>query len=457
MSQVVEVPLWLLILILLFAAVTFASHFLFPSVRWFFRKRAERVIARVNKRLARPIEPFKIARRYDMIQRLIYDPEVAKAISEQAALDGIPENVAFEDARRYAREIVPSFSATLYFTIGGRLAQWVSRSMFRIRLGAFDRDRLEALDANATLVFIVNHRSNMDYFLVTYLMSRASALSFAVGEWARIWPLSGIIRSMGAFFIRRRSRGVLYRRVLARYVQMAAEGGVTQVIFPEGGLTLTGRLAPPKLGLLSYIVSDWQPQKRDVIFVPVAVNYDRVLEDFYLIAAHKAGVRKFKPPLREALSIVFKHIWQRVSFRLRKFGTASVAFGEPLALTDFLKGRTGDQTEAVAEELMRRIEAVMPVLPVPLVARALLAGVATKAEIEADVAKNLASLVGQGVILPRRDATKIAEDAIEILTKRKLIAESGDAITLEPASEDTLAFYAASIVHHFDADAANSR
>jgi glycerol-3-phosphate O-acyltransferase len=103
MSQVVEVPLWLLILILLFAAVTFASHFLFPSVRWFFRKRAERVIARVNKRLARPIEPFKIARRYDMIQRLIYDPEVAKAISEQAALDGIPENVAFEDARRYAR------------------------------------------------------------------------------------------------------------------------------------------------------------------------------------------------------------------------------------------------------------------------------------------------------------------------------------------------------------------
>ena len=120
MSQVVEVPLWLLILILLFAAVTFASHFLFPSVRWFFRKRAERVIARLNKRLARPIEPFKIARRYDMIQRLIYDPEVAKAISEQAALDGIPENVAFEDARRYAREIVPSFSATLYFTKIGR-------------------------------------------------------------------------------------------------------------------------------------------------------------------------------------------------------------------------------------------------------------------------------------------------------------------------------------------------
>lgn len=456
MSQTIEVPLWLLILILLFAAVTFASHFLFPSVRWFFRKLAERVIARVNQRLTRPIEPFKLARRYDMIQRLIYDPEVAKAIAEQAALDGIPENVAFEEARRYAREIVPSFSASLYFVIAGRLAQWVSRSMFRIRLGAFDRDQLEALDPNATVIFIINHRSNMDYFLVTYLMSRASALSYAVGEWARIWPLSAIVKSMGAFFIRRRSRGVLYRRVLARYVQMATQGGVTQVIFPEGGLTLTGRLAPPKLGLLSYIVSDWEPGNRSVIFVPVAINYDRVLEDFYLIAAHKAGVRKFKPPLREVLSIIFKHIWQRISFRLKPFGTASVAFGEPLELADFMIGRTGDQVEAVASEMMRRIENVMPVLPVPLVARALLAGIATRDDIEAEVAANLAYLADRGVTLPRRDATKITNDALENLRRRKLVRESGGRYALEPASEDTLAFYAASIGHHFDADAAKN-
>ncbi len=457
MSQTIEVPLWLLILILLFAAVTFASHFLFPSVRWFFRKRAERVIARLNQRLTRPIEPFKIARRYDMIQRLIYDPEVAKAISEQAALDGIPENVAFEEARRYAREIVPSFSASLYFVIAGRLAQWVSRSMYRIRLGAFDRDQLEALDANATVVFIINHRSNMDYFLVTYLMSRASALSYAVGEWARIWPLSAIIRSMGAFFIRRRSRGVLYRRVLARYVHMATEGGVTQVIFPEGGLTLTGRLAPPKLGLLSYIVSDWQPENRSVIFVPVAINYDRVLEDFYLIAADKAGVRKFKPPLREVLSIILKHIWQRISFRLKPFGTASVAFGEPLELADFMSGRTGDQVEAVAGELMRRIEKVMPVLPVPLVSRALLAGISTRDAVEAEVAAILADLAKRGVTLPRRDATKITDDALENLRRRKLVRESDGTYALEPASEDTLAFYAASIAHHFDAAAAKTR
>ena len=83
MTSTVELPVWLFVLILLFAAVTFASHFLFPSVRWYFRRRMEKVVARVNKRLERPIQPFKLARRYDMIQRLVYDPDVNQAIIER--------------------------------------------------------------------------------------------------------------------------------------------------------------------------------------------------------------------------------------------------------------------------------------------------------------------------------------------------------------------------------------
>ncbi|MFP4274643.1 MAG: glycerol-3-phosphate acyltransferase, partial [Paracoccaceae bacterium] len=60
MSQTVSLPLWLFLLILLFAAVTFASHFLLPSVRWFFRRRLERAVRRLNQRLTRPIQPFKL-------------------------------------------------------------------------------------------------------------------------------------------------------------------------------------------------------------------------------------------------------------------------------------------------------------------------------------------------------------------------------------------------------------
>jgi glycerol-3-phosphate O-acyltransferase len=222
MGRVVEMPLWALIVLVGFAAVTFASHFLFPSVRWFFRRRLERVVAQLNTRLERPIEPFKLAQRYDMIQRLIYDPAVLRAVTEHARAEAIPESVAFERARRYAREIVPSFSASLYFGFAIRVAKMLSQSLYRVRLGHFDEASFRKIDPEATVVFVMNHRSNMDYVLVTWLAAERSALSYAVGEWARVWPLSRMIRAMGAYFIRRRSRGDLYRRVLARYVGAAS-------------------------------------------------------------------------------------------------------------------------------------------------------------------------------------------------------------------------------------------
>ncbi len=446
MTQTVAVPIWLLILIVLFAAVTFASHFLFPSVRWFFRKRAERLVARLNTRLARPIEPFKLARRYDMIQRLSYDPEVTRAVVDEARETGVPENVAFQMAQRYAREIVPSFSATAYFTFGTRFARWLSRSLYRVRLGAFDREALERIDPNAAVVFVMNHRSNMDYVLVTYLVSRAGALSYAVGEWARIWPLSVVIRAMGAYFIRRKSRGALYRKVLARYVQMATEGGVTQAMFPEGGLSLTGRMGEPRMGLLNYIVADRGPGARDVIFVPVALNYDRVLEDRFLIKADKTGVRRFRPPLFTVLAGLAGHAWQRVTFRFKGFGTASVGFGRPLELQAFVAGRDGDPTEAVAAELMARIRAVVPVLPVPLVARFLLEGVTDTPALTDVVRAALDQLSGRGMIVPRRGPDRVVTDALALLRARGLVTRDG---AVNPQARDVLAYYAASIEHYF--------
>ena len=457
MTQTVSMPLWVFALIILFAGVTFASHFLFPSVRWFFRKRAERVIARLNARLQRPIEPFKLARRYDMIQRLIYDPEVTQAIVDYANAEGVPENVAFEKARGYAREIVPSFSATAYFSFGIRIARWLSTSLYRIKLGAFDRDQLDHIDPDATVIFVMNHRSNMDYVLVTYLAANAGALSYAVGEWARVWPLSALIRAMGAYFIRRRSRGALYRRVLARYVQMATRAGVSQAVFPEGGLSLTGRTAPPKLGLLSYIVEGFDTEKRDVIFVPVALNYDRVLEDDFLIAADKSGNRRFRPPFQRVAGGVLGHLWQRMTRRFKGFGVASVSFGAPLELSSMARGETGDLTEAVAEELMRRINAVIPVLGVPLVARALLQNAPmTRAALADHLTQDIAHCAAHKLPRPARKPDVLVTDALERLSGRGLVMEAEGEVQITDKGRDVLSFYAASIGHHFDAVAAES-
>ncbi|WP_373356102.1 1-acyl-sn-glycerol-3-phosphate acyltransferase [Pseudoroseicyclus sp. CXY001] len=450
MFQTVAVPIWLLVLIVLFAAVTFASHFLFPSVRWFFRRRAERLVARMNERLTRPIEPFKLARRHDMIQRLIYDTEVNRAIHAHARRNGVPENVAFETARRYAREIVPRFSAAVYFSFGIRVARWLSNSLYRVRIGALDRGQFQAIDPDAAVVFVMNHRSNMDYVLVTWLISRTSTLSYAVGEWARVWPMSALVRAMGAYFIRRKDRSPLYRRVLARYVQMSVAGGVTQAIFPEGGLSLTGRLAAPKLGLLNYIAEG--AEERDVIFVPVGLNYDRVLEDRILLAADPSQ-RQFRPPFRHVARRFARHVFLRLTRQFKSFGTASVGFGKPLSLRAFLAG--GGDVEALAEELMARIAAVVPPLPVPLVARALLeAGPQTEAALVAAVTEELAALTSLGQALPRRDAPELVRDALEILAERRLAVEGEDGVwTPTENAGPLLTYYAQSIAHHFAPEA----
>jgi 1-acyl-sn-glycerol-3-phosphate acyltransferase len=148
---------------------------------------------------------------------------------------------------RYAREIVPSFNAYLYFRVGYWLAKSVARLLYRVRLGYADEAGLAQVDPKSTVVFVMNHRSNMDYVLVAFLAAEQVALSYAVGEWARVWPLQALIRSMGAFFVRRNSGDPLYRTVLARYVAMATEAGVPQALFPEGGLTVDGAPAPAAL------------------------------------------------------------------------------------------------------------------------------------------------------------------------------------------------------------------
>jgi glycerol-3-phosphate O-acyltransferase len=453
MTSTVELPLWLFGLILLFAIVTAASHLLFPSVRWFFRRRMERAVAQLNERLQRPIEPFKLAQRHDLIQRLIYQPDVTKAVAERARSKGIPDAVAFEEAKRYAREIVPSFSAFMYFGVAIRLTRFFSRALYHVRVGFADEAAIDALPKDATVVYVMNHRSNMDYVLVTYLAARRSALTYAVGEWARVWPLSRLIRAMGAYFIRRRSDSELYRKVLAAYVRLATQAGVTQAMFPEGRLSLSGAPQEPKRGLLKYITDAFDPEAGDVVFVPVALNYARVLEDRILLEAKARGGRGFRARISVILGFFLKQILLRFVGRYRKFGTAEVRFGQPLSLTEFLTERAGRGSEDIAEplslELMGRINAVVPVLPVPLVAAILEDAEApmTLSEVQTAYGDHMARLdaAPEGAELP--DFGDATETGLRILVGRRMISQQGDRYFRKDNQEDELAFYANSVRH----------
>ncbi|WP_416914505.1 MAG: 1-acyl-sn-glycerol-3-phosphate acyltransferase [Roseicyclus sp.] len=457
MTGSVTLPIWLFVLILLFAGVTFASHFLFPSVRWFLRRRLERAVDELNKRLKRPIQPFKLARRMDTIRRLIYDPEVARAIAEHAQANNLRADVAFQKAERYAREIVPGFSAFTYFGFAIRAARILSRSLYRVRLVHANDPALEAIPADATVVFVMNHRSNMDYVLVTWLVAERSALAYAVGEWARVWPMRQLVRAMGGYFIRRRHNNALYRKVLARYVQMATEAGVTQAVFPEGGLSRTGYLSRPKLGLFSYILEGFRPgRSRDVVFVPVALNYDRVMEDKTLIDAHVSGARRFRFSLRPIWRYLRRQLWNRITGRYHRYGYAAVSFGEPLSLSEFLQTPRPDAAADLGAELMGRIATVMPVTPVPLVAHALQDGVRSVVALDALLRRRIDAAKARGVTvhIPRDDIGYTIESGLRALIERRILRRTGDQLTLSETGQatDLLAFYAASVAHLLDED-----
>src|SRR4029434_9028406 len=146
-------------------------------------------------------------------------------------------------------------------------------------------DELNELPRDAVVLYLANHRSNADYVLLAYVLAGDVSISYAVGEWARAFPLEYVFKSFGSYFVRRRYREPLYHTVLERYVQLITREGVTQGIFVEGGLTRDGRLRAPKIGLLDYVLGIGRDPEyaARLHVVPVAVNYDRVLEDRSLL------------------------------------------------------------------------------------------------------------------------------------------------------------------------------
>jgi glycerol-3-phosphate O-acyltransferase len=390
---------------------------------------------------------------------------VVEAANEHARADHLPRDVVMAEVRRYAREIVPAFNAYVYFRIGYALARALAQLLYRVRLGFADAQTQAGVAPGTTVVFVMNHRSNMDYVLVAFLAAERTTLSYAVGEWARIWPLQQLIRSMGAYFVRRNSHNPVYRRVLERYVHMATEAGVAQAMYPEGGLTRDGRLRDPKLGLYDYMLKSFDPAgPHDIVFVPVALNYDRVLEDRTLLRSldNEAPRRSVWFATRTAASFWLGQLWLMLTGRWYRFGYACVSFGTPLSLRQYVKERAIDfrvldqearfaETERLANLLMQRVGAVVPALPVSLVATALreagapLSMLELKARVLALVQRLAAS--GAHVHIPRGDQDYAIEVGLRMLRLRHLVAEVDGLYRVNADEIPLLDYYANSVAH----------
>ncbi len=464
MDQTISLPFWLFVLLVVTAVLLILDRILLPSARWYLRRRVNRLIDEVNTRLDIEIRPFQRTRKQALVDKLVYDERVVEAMRAYAIEHNMPTEVAQAKVLGYAREIAPSFNAYIYFRYGYWLAKGLGRLLYRVRVGLFDNGRLKNISPDSSVVLVMNHRSNMDYVLVSFLVAEKTALSYAVGEWARIWPLQTLIKSMGAFFVRRNSRNALYRRVLECYVNLATRAGVVQAVFLEGGLTRDGKLREPRQGFLDYMLRGYRADiDRDVVLVPVGINYDRVVEDVSLVRKLDAGAEKRSLwfVVKTTTRFVAKLLFMGRKKRWLRFGYASVNFGSPVSMKTYCDEHDVDfcsvdrstrmqHVEEISHRLMQEVEQVIPVLPVALMCSVILDHQhqwLSEFELKSKAAKRIEQLkqMGAPIKIPTHACEGVLDGAVTMLTGRGFIKSKDGLLRVRAESLDLVKYYANSI------------
>jgi len=464
--ETITLPYWIFILLVVFAAVMVLDRILLPGARWYLKRRVNRVIEEINTRLDIEIRPFQFTRRQALIDQLVFDEKVIDAIKIYAEEKKMPHAVAQEKARKYAAEIIPAFNAYIYFRVGYWLAKKMARLVYRVRVGFYDNDKISESDSNSSVVFVMNHRSNMDYVLVSFLAAEKTTLSYAVGEWARIWPLQTLIKAMGAFFVRRNSGNALYRKVLERYVNMSTRAGVCQAVFLEGGLTRDGALREPRLGFIDYMLRDYHPHNdRDIVFIPVGINYDRVIEDRSLIRRLDKTAKKRSGwfVIKTTIAFIFKNASLSRKNRWRRFGYASVNFGEPVSAREYCEVNQIDfssldkedrfvRVESLAKMIMKNIEQVVPIVPNALMSEIFLnnrEAWKSALELKSECCERIRQLEKSGapIDISSSAVESVLGAAMDVLIGRGLIEEENNLYRMKESELDIINYYANSIVH----------
>ena len=431
------------------------------------RRSARRAIHRHRARVDR----FRLTKKSFVIEQVLADPAVHEAVRAQSTEHQTSVEATWQRVRAYLDEIVPFFNVLAYYRLGYSLSRVLLGMLYKVSVEYARPDPFRGLPRDSIVVYLMNHRSNADYVVVSFVLMGDVSISYAVGEWARAFPLEYIFKSFGSYFIRRKFREPLYHAVLRAYVQLITRNGVTQGIFPEGGLTRDGTLRPGKIGLLDSILAvAADPEKRQRMFVvPVGINYDRVLEDRTLLRELDAAGRPKTSRLQQAREVLRYVIWNTgrlLTRRWQRYGHAAVTIGEPISVDAWLEEHEAvdiqlldlprperlPRVQAFCDDVLGRIGEIIPVTPVPLAC-------ATLQSFDADFiprAKLLERMAAMrdvllelnGRVIRRdRDIEETFDSAYPMLRMRRILAESGDGFAVLPHGRPLVSYYANSIVH----------
>jgi glycerol-3-phosphate O-acyltransferase len=277
-----------------------------------------------------------LSHRQTLINVIVDAPQVRSAIDEEAARRRITTEQAELAARRIAYEIASDYSYPFIRAYDVALTALWNRIYSGVEVHRFE-DIAQA-GAGAEIVYVPCHRSHFDYLLLSYVIYHRGLLPphIAAGGNLNLPVVGALLRKGGAFFLRRSFKGeALFAAVFKEYLHTIMRQGFPIEYFVEGGRSRTGRMLPPKTGMLGMTVdSHLRAPGRPVVFVPVYIGYEQIFEgDSYV--AELSG----QPKRKETLGGLLRAI---ADIRGRRFGKVHVNIGEPIRLDRVLEAHWPD-------------------------------------------------------------------------------------------------------------------
>jgi glycerol-3-phosphate O-acyltransferase len=346
-----------------------------------------------------------------------------------------------------------------------RFCRWLSRA-YNVDYRADEARALRRLNQTTTLIFLPNHRSYLDTLVLrSALMDQGFPPNNVIaGANLALWPLSTIGQRNGIVFIRREFRDDhLYRAVLRTYLAHLIEERQNLEWYIEGGRTRTGKLRPPRLGVLSYIMDAFEENPdHDVNVVPTAIVYDQQHEVSAISAEETGGSKKGES---------FSWLYNFARDQSRRLGRAYVRFGEPLSLREAVALTVDEDglprprlaVPKVAIEVSNRINAVTPITPAAMITFALLDNGDRAITVhEGRLIINPLMDYIRARRLPMIEELDVARPAVMRETLERLVGEGvvshdgdgdDDIYWVELAKHHEAAFYRNTMVHFFVARA----
>ena len=327
------------------------------------------LIERIDKQKRVILGPIMKSRQ-QLKEIVLMDQSVRKRIENMASGDKKNLKRIKKKAGEYFDEIAADYNMT-YIQIFLLALNWLWKNIFEgIDIDTAGLAKVREWATRGSLIYIPSHKSHIDYLALNHVLykSHMHIPRIAAGQNLAFWPMGYIFRKSGAFFIRRSfQRARLYSQVFSRYIKALLEEGHPIEFFIEGGRSRNGKLVLPKTGFLSILLHAHEEGFcNDLIFVPISISYDRIIEE-------KSYLKEIGGDLKKQEN--FRQMIKARQFLKKRYGKIYIRFNDPLSLNEFLS-RTDTPVQDIQHDLafhlVKSINDVTLITPLSLIATAIL-------------------------------------------------------------------------------------